>query len=452
MARAGGPVTGSAAIPHPRPFPDAAGAAGARNMALLIQLRWIAMAGQVSTILLVAVAMGVRLPLAAMLAVVGAVLLLNLVSTALLRRGRARSNAALFFALILDVASLTALLYLSGGATNPFVSLYLLQVVLGAVLLDTWSTVVIVGLTSGCFALLAWRYRPIDLPPGLAHRLPALNVAGAWICFALIATLLVLLVTRITANLNARDARLADLRQQAAEEDHIVRMGLLASGAAHELGTPLSTLAVILGDWQRTPALDVSPDLRADLAEMQAALARCKAIVTGVLLAAGEARGEASAPSTLRAFLGGLVEQWRAAHAGVPLQFEDRIGTDLAIVGDTALEQVIVNVLDNAAEASAERVGLSARLAGADLVLTVRDAGPGFAPEQLATFGKPYASSKGRAAGGLGLFLVVNVMRKLGGSVEAVNGDGRDGWGRGAIVTLRLPLAVLALAEDEHDG
>ena len=436
----------------PYPFPDAAGAAGARNMALLIQLRWVAMAGQVSTILVVAVAMGVRLPLAAMLAVVGAVLFLNLGSTALLRRGRARSNAALFSALILDVVSLTALLYLSGGATNPFVSLYLLQVVLGAVLLDTWSTLAIVGLTSGCFALLAWRYRPIDLPAKLADRLSALNVAGAWICFVLIATLLVLLVTRITANLNARDAHLADLRQHAAEEDHIVRMGLLASGAAHELGTPLSTLAVILGDWQRTPALDASPELRADLAEMQTALARCKAIVTGVLLAAGEARGEASAPTTLQAFLGGLVEQWRAAHLGRSLRFDDEVGADLAIVGDTALGQVISNVLDNAAEASADRVGLTARRVGADLMLTVRDDGPGFTPEQLAALGKPYASSKGRTAGGLGLFLVVNVMRKLGGAAEAANGDGRSEWGRGAIVTLRLPLAVLALGEDKGDG
>ncbi len=88
---------------------------------------------------------------------------------------------------------------------------------------------------------------------------------------------------------------LAALRQRAAEEEHIVRMGLLASGAAHELGTPLATLSVILGDWLRMPAFADDAELRAEIGEMQAQLQRCKSIVSGILLSAGEARGEAPA-------------------------------------------------------------------------------------------------------------------------------------------------------------
>jgi two-component system sensor histidine kinase RegB len=322
------------------------------------------------------------------------------------------------------------------------VSLYLLQVVLGAILLGSRSTIAIVALTSLCFALLTGHYRALDLPPVLARHSIALNVAGAWICFALIAILLVLFVTRINRNLSARDQHLAALRQHAAEEDHIVRMGLLASGAAHELGTPLASLAVILGDWKRLPVLADQPDLLDDVAEMQAELDRCKAIVTGVLLAAGEVRGEAPKATTLATFVNDVAAAWARAHPATRLDVGEDAGAHMPIVADTALQQILFNVLDNAAEASPDRIALSVGRTATSLTIAVRDFGPGFTTEQLQHFGRPYTSSKGRLGSGLGLFLVVNVMRKLGGSVEAVNLAGG-----GARVALTLPLAALALPE-----
>src|SRR4029077_14698827 len=99
-------------------------------------------------------------------------------------------------------------------------------------------------------------------------------IQGLLLCFALNAALLVIFITRINRNLRARDARLADLRERASEEEHIVRMGLLASGAAHELGTPLSTLSVILGDWRRMPAIAADPQMLEEIEEMQAQVQR----------------------------------------------------------------------------------------------------------------------------------------------------------------------------------
>jgi len=113
-------------------------------------------------------------------------------------------------------------------------------------------------------------------------------------------------------------------------------------------------------------------------------------------------------------------------------------------VSDSALKQILCNVLDNAHEASPLRMALSVSHDGDTLVLQVRDKGPGFAPEMLAQFGKPYQSSKGRPGGGLGLFLVVNVVRKLGGRVTAENAP--EG---GAIVTLYLPLAMLTIEDED---
>ena len=413
-------------------------AAGLKNMQQLIELRWIAVVGQVATIATVHLGFGIPLPLAHMGEVLAGLVAFNIASTLRCRLRRDVSNTELFVALLVDVAMLTAQLYLSGGATNPFVFLYLLQVILAAVLLEAWSTWTMVAVTGICFAGLALLSRPLALPFDHGRGLASPYVQGMLICFALNATLLAVFIKRITRNLRARDARLADLRQRAAEEEHIVRMGLLASGAAHELGTPLATLSVILGDWRRMRAFTQEPELLLELGEMQAQLARCKSIVSGILLSAGEARGESSAKTTVGTFLGELVDEWRTTRQAVPFVYDNHFGDDLPMVCDSALKQMICNLLDNALEASPRWLRLEAARDADALILTVTDTGPGFPPAMLAQFGKPYQSSKGRPGGGLGLFLVVNVARTLGGSVAARNRP--EG---GACVTLRLPLAAI---------
>src|SRR6185295_10088195 len=148
---------------------------------------------------------------------------------------------------------------------------------------------------------------PLALPASGVPDLLTLHIYGTLVCFALDAALLVFFLIRITRNLRNRDARLAALKQQAAEEDLIVRMGLLASGAAHELGTPLASVAVILGDWRRMPQVRNNAELSEDIEEMQAAIQRCKTIVTGILKSAGEARGDAPAVTTVNTFLADIV-------------------------------------------------------------------------------------------------------------------------------------------------
>jgi two-component system sensor histidine kinase RegB len=421
-------------------------AAGRKNMLLLIQLRWIAAAGQLFTIMIVHYGMGIRLPLLAMMIVPVAATGLNIGSLAVLRRRQTVANAELLLALLFDVVALTIQLYLSGGATNPFIYLFLLQVVLGAILLDTLSAWAIVLVTSIFAAILAKFYWPLALPSSLAESLFEMHIIGAWICFALIAVLLVIFVTRINRNLQARDARLADMRQRAAEEDHIVRMGLLASGAAHELGTPLSSLAVILNDWKRMPAVVAQPGLIEEIGEMQVAVQRCKTILSGILLSSGEARGEAPTIISIRIFLDYIVKEWSVAHSAVEVEYDNGVDAGLEIIADPVLKQVIYNVLDNASEASPDWISLSVDQSGDFLRLIVRDDGPGFAPEMLENLGKPYQSSKGKQGGGLGLFLVLNVMRKLGGEVTAENGV----MG-GAIVTLLFPLDTLGVRREGGD-
>ncbi|GGB35863.1 two-component sensor histidine kinase [Sphingomonas metalli] len=406
------------------------------NLLLLIQLRWLAVAGQLATILAVKRLLKVDLPMEPMLATLGVLVLVNLV--ALRSRRWPVSDVTLLLTVLVDVGCLTMQLYLSGGATNPFISLYLLQVGLGAVLLEAWASWALVAITSVAFAGLAMVAPPLPLPPAIASSLSPPFVFASWFNYTLAAVLLVAFATQVSRNLRARDAGLAALQQRAAEEEQIVRMGLLASGAAHELGTPLASLSVALGDWRADPAVRASATLREEVADMQAEVKRCKEIVAGILFAAGAVTGEAPERTTLRKFIADIVA---TAAARDRIIVEDRTGRDRPIVADRALGQALLNLLDNAAEAEANRISVTVSLEG-ELTIIVRDDGRGFPPDMLDRIGAPYSSTKTKRGAGLGLFLSSNVLRTLGGSLEAEN----RAVG-GARVTLRLPIEALALAE-----
>jgi len=410
-----------------------------KNLFLLVQLRWLAVVGQIVTILIVHLQMGIRLPLMPMASVILVLVALNIASLIQIRRSASVSNTQLFLELLIDVWALTLQLYLSGGASNPFISLYLLQVALGAVLLEAWSAWALVLVATAGFTWLTGTYQPLPLPHAHEGELFSLHIQGMFICFVLAASLLVPFLTQINRNLRARDAYLAELRQRSMEEAHIVRMGLLASGAAHELGTPLATLSVILNDWRRMPSLMSDPDLSEEVAEMQNQIDRCKAIVSGILLSSGEARGEGTVRTTVKGFLDDLVQDWLSSRSPGRFEYDNTVGPQERMIADLALKQVLFNVLDNALEASPGWIGVAALRQGDNLVVAINDSGPGFDPAILEELGKPYRSTKMRPGSGLGLFLVVNVLRKLGGTVSAKNRAGG-----GATVTLTLPLAALS--------
>jgi two-component system sensor histidine kinase RegB len=424
-----------------------------RNLFLLVMLRWLAVGGQIVTILVVQFWLGIKLPLLSMGCVILFLVALNLVSLYRCRTPVLITNTELFLELLLDVAALTLQLYLSGGATNPFVPLYLLQVILGAVLLRPLWTWMLIAVTSGCFLFLTAVYRDIGLlsyEQGVDHgRVGFLDprILGSFLCFLLAAILLVLFVTRINHNMRERDRRLSELRQQSVEEEHIVRMGLLASGAAHELGTPLSILAVIVNDWARMPALSTIPEIDNDIIEMRAALGRCKETLSRILLAAGEARGEKAERTTLIEFIDDVVADWQETRAPTHLDYVHKIETDTGIVSDTVLRQVLMNVFDNALEASPNWINIEASRQANNLVVNVRDKGPGFSPEILANFGKPYQSTKKPSGSGLGLFLVVNVLRKLGGTIVPQNNC--EG---GASVKVCLPIGAVSIADEKRNA
>ncbi len=414
-------------------------------MQLLIQLRWIAVVGQVITISLVHYGFHITLPLLPMALVLVALVATNLAyiywSQGLHRPVTLRS---VFYALLADVLALTIQLYLSGGASNPFIYLYLLQGILSAVLLQSHYTWVVVAASFVGVTGLTIFNQPLHVQFATQEGLPSLYVVGVLISFALTSILTIVFLTRIVDNMRRRDSRISNMRQRASEEEHIVRLGLLATGAAHELGTPMATMSVILGDWQHMPALMQDPDLREDLQEMQRQLLRCKSIVSGVLLSAGETRAEGTESTTFVSFVEGVVSHWQSHNSLQHFALRNEGAADFAMLSDTALQQMICNLLDNALEASPSWVELSLSSDKEQVHIQVRDHGPGFDASVLQQLGQCHVSTKQERPGrGLGLFLVTNVARALGGRVQASNLPAQQGGG--ALVEIRLPQSALAI-------
>ncbi|MCY7399097.1 MAG: sensor histidine kinase [Sphingomonas bacterium] len=364
----------------------------------------------------------------------------NLLFALTLRRGVVCGELSL--ALLLDMSALTAQLYLSGGSENPFIFLYLLQVVLGAILLPPIAAGLLTVAACGFYAFLGIQSLPLVFPESLGDVSADLMLMGRWLSFAMVAVLLVLFIARISRNLGARDSYVAELGQRTAEEEGIVRMGLFASGAAHELGTPLSSLSVLVADWQRLPAFRDDTALAQEFEEAQAEIERCKGIVSNILHSAGQTRGEAMGSVRARTLLDEVARQWSDQHRGVSFDWSIDALNDARIPAEPALRQAIWSLLENAAEASGCAVRLEGTIDGDRVVMAVLDRGPGFTEDQLRRVGQLDQSTKGPGHG-LGLFLAGNVARQLGGMLDV--GNREDG---GAAVRLCLPLASTGSPDD----
>lgn len=411
--------------------------ANKKNLLQLVYLRAIAICGQFITIFVVHHGMGIPLPMDKMLLVIAFLLGLNIVGWQRYKRQKNITATELFIELLLDVAALTTQLYLSGGASNPFVSLFLLQVIIGAILLKPVYAWALFLVTFVCYLTLTFHAQ--DLQHMYHYHLGEffnLHVHGMLISYTIGGVLLVFFLTRINANIKERDLRLADIKQQSLEEDHILRMGLLAAGAAHELGTPLTTISVILKDWQSLSVPESKEAQQQDIDAMQRQIQRCKDIVSNILLSSGHVRGESSKAIMLDEFINMTVAEWKETRRPAMVDYQSDL-QPIRIISDQVIKQMLLNVFDNALEASPKWVGIAASVQEDRLEVRVSDNGKGFSAEALESFGKPYTSSKDGHGRGLGLFLVVNTLRKLGGQAQVEN------LSNGAMVCLSIPLSSI---------
>ena len=338
----------------------------------------------------------------------------------------------LFGQLCVDLAALAILLYLSGGAANPLISFLLVPVAVAALSLPGRLTAAIALLAVALYSLLMWRFLPLSVAD--PERATRMHLAGMWLTFVVSATMIAWFVARMTASIRERDSRLNAAREQALRDERVVALGALAAGAAHELGTPLATMAVVIGELEHETRLDA--DARDDLALVREQIVLCKGIISSMAARAGTLRPEQVQLQDARVWLEGVRARWHTLRprATSRLMLDGAAGVP-QIVAEATLEQALASLLNNAADASDTEIDIRLDWDESKLRIVITDGGPGFPSQVLRQAGSmPLPTRNGGA--GIVLLLAFSAIERLGGRIVLDNPPGGGG-----LVSIELPIA-----------
>jgi two-component system sensor histidine kinase RegB len=405
------------------------------NIQWLARLRWAEIAGQASTVLVGQFLLGGTLPVAPLLAVIGIGLVSNLGLEMYFFGDRRRevSEASvhewhLALVMMLDIALLTGLLYLSGGPQNPFSFLYLVQIALAAVLVRARWTWVLVGLSFAGFGVLLLSHEPLAIPDDS-------RAIGSWVALGVASAFVVYFLVRITGALAQREAELTHARGLSARQERLASLATMAAGAAHELSTPLGTVALAAKELER--ALGDHPELASDARLIREQVGRCRAILEHMAQGAGTV-GEQVQSCTVGALLDEALDGARPAPT-VLREVPDEVARATLRLPPRAVSQALRSLITNAQDASPPHAAVIVALAltADQLSIDIRDRGGGIPSDVLARIGEPFFTTKAPGRGmGLGLFLARAVIEGVGGTLEI------DAGAAGTSVHVTLPTDV----------
>jgi two-component system sensor histidine kinase RegB len=427
---------------------------GRVRLRTLSNLRWLAIAGQSAALFLVYFAFGYRLPLVYCGVAIIISALLNTVLGLRYPPSHRLANREATYYLAFDVLQLAALLYLTGGITNPFALMFVAPVVIAAATLNLGNTLILAFIAFAAVSVIGIVHKPLPWPADEMLVLPQLYQAGIWAALVIGIGFTSVYAWRIASESTRMSAGLAATQLALAREHRLASLGALATAAAHELGTPLGTIAVVARELERGMK-ENSPEIE-DVRLLRQQAERCRAIIAR--LANPE---EAALSATARLPLGALLDDIAAPHRG------DDLDIVITVPPGTAADPMpqvwrapellhgLGNIIENAADFAQHEVRIAAEWDSAWLHVVIEDDGPGFAPEIFERIGEPYVTSRpghhalgdteigprglGEHEGmGLGFFIAKILLEQTGGSVRAVN-DPEGGarveirWARGVI-------------------
>ncbi len=424
---------------------DPVGTADVRSWSL-VRLRWGSAAGQFLIILVAWRAAGLALPVATLVGLASFAALSNVALWVWLRSGRAITTNWTGAVLAVDTLQLTGLLFVTGGSSNPFSVFYLVQITAAASLLGSAWTWSLSAMGVSCYAALFFLpIAPDDADAQHMAQMMAGHLRAMWVALTLAAALTAYFVTRLTASLSARDREIALMRESVARRDRLAAVSTLAAGAAHELATPLTTVAVVAGELERSVAALPSESrerLGEDIRLIRGEVVRCREILDSIGVGSGSAVGEMPAPFTVAELVADVRSRLQPREAArvtvTPLS-----GAPAVFLPRQALVRAIVSLLRNALDASPEGDDVRAEVdvgvdPGSTLTLTVRDRGCGMTPDVLARAGEPFFTTKPPGQGlGLGLFLARTLAEQLGGRLSIESSPSH-----GTTVRMLLPVEV----------
>jgi two-component system sensor histidine kinase RegB len=434
----------------------------------LSRLRWLAVVGQIAAVAAAVGGLGLHLPLAPIAALIGLTFLTNLIIL-LWMKARTPPAFAVPAVLVMDVLLLTGLLYLTGGPANPFAILYLVHVTIAVVALGaawTWGVVMVAAISYG---LLLRHHVPLGPLPANARH------AGNWIALVLVSALIAYFVSRVTRALRGRERELELLRIHAQRNEQLAALTTLAAGAAHELGTPLGTIAIVAreielaaegvlkagsgaarggaaagtggaGGSTGEAGCPAAGHIVEDALLIRQQVDRCRAILERMRVDLGEEGGHGAEPVALGEILGEVVRELPDARQP-RLVIEGNVSSGLFIGPARAIQQALGVLIGNAFDATAgpEPVTLAVVLREGRLIFTVRDRGMGMDAETVRRAGEPFFTTKPPGQGmGLGLYLVRLVAERYGGRLHLESAPGQ-----GTSSTLELEARQVLVGEGD---
>jgi two-component system, sensor histidine kinase RegB len=394
----------------------------------LVSLRSLTIAAQLFALWLAWRVLKLDLAWLAMLLGIALLAVVNLYTLLRLRSARPVTNPEWFAQLAIDVSVLSLLLYYAGGSTNPFVSLYLLPLVIAAATLPAAYTWSMAALTTACYSWLMIYHIPLPQKEMEMDNPFNVHVMGMWMGFVISAVVVASFVVRMAKAVRSRDELLVEVREAILRNERIVALGTQAAGAAHELGTPLSTMAVVINELQHTDPAELQESL--SLLDEQVRL--CRRILDKMLIDAQDSG--ASRMQAAGEFMDEVLNEWQLLRPAAHYRY---MGDEHmpAISVDVTLRAALMNLLNNAADASDLPIDIAARCEDDQFIVEIRDQGPGLSEEVTLKAGSAFFTTKPEGRG-LGLFLANATIERMGGTVRLHNREGG-----GAATEIHLPIA-----------
>ncbi|MFK8253613.1 ActS/PrrB/RegB family redox-sensitive histidine kinase [Ancylobacter terrae] len=441
---------------------------GERNFGLrletLIRLRWLAVSGQTLALVVVEWVLGYSLPLGACLAVVALSAWLNMALRVRNPGARRLGDGEAAWLLAYDILQLAALLFLTGGLANPFALLFLAPVLISATALSPRSTVLLGALAAGCAATVGLWQMPLPWAAGEGPVLPPLYLLGIWLSLVLAIAFIGVHAWRVAEETRELSDALAATELVLAREQHLSALDGLAAAAAHELGTPLATIALVVKELARaTPPEGLMAD---DIRLLGEQVERCRAILrTLTSLGSGDAPFD-------RMPISHLIEDVVAPHRNfgitINVALPAEAGEEPVAARNPGLLYGLGNIVENAVDFANARVEIVAEWSPREVTITVTDDGAGFTPELLDHLGEPYVTSRGRrrwrrdegegeggegegdgSGLGLGFFIAKTLLERSGAELTFANRAAPD---HGARIRVRWPRHLLDISGEREDA
>jgi len=408
----------------------------------LVRLRWLAIAGQSAAVLTTWFILRFDLPIALCFLVIAASAWLNVFLRLRFPLSQRLRDKAAFALLAYDVIQLSGLLYFTGGLSNPFASLFLAPIMISAMSLAWQGTLWLVLLMVGAATVLAFQHFPLPWHPGQPLELPFLYVSGIWMALVLGAGFIAVYASRVSEEARQLSDALAATELVLAREQHLTQLDGLAAAAAHELGTPLATITLVVKELGKV--VEPGGVMAEDIALLAQEVARCRTILSKIASLGNEGPGMLDELTILH-----LVEDVVGPQRdfGMVLSISsDGRGPEPVCRRNPGMLYGLGNLVENAIDFAMSEVRITLRWSEAFVTIGIADDGPGFSPDVLERLGEPYITSRGSRRAkveegsglGLGLFIAKTLLERSGASVTTGNAPAPE---HGARVEVTWPRA-----------